>query len=344
MPRVTVLLPVYNGEKYLQETMQSILGQSYTDFEFLIVDDGSFDESLDIVRSFQDPRIRVLKNPERLKLAGALNRGMGEAKGKFIARMDADDIALPQRLEKQVAFMERYPEVGVCGTAIEFFGKGVKARVNIYPADAERIKAYALFDCPFCHPAVMIRKNLFLENKLHYDGSYYPTEDYELWARATALFPTANLDEVLLRYRIHGASMTGSDWEQMDRQATRIIGSLFEKFGIKYTEEQLKFHRNIGRGRSCRFNQASELDQAETWLRTLIDQNQKKKMYDRQALVETISLVWYRLCFTNTFFGLKTIGKYLSSSLAKNDIMRKKRSLILLLSVLKNRFVTAHSA
>ena len=189
----------------------------------------------------------------------------------------------------------------------------------------------------------MLRKELFFEHGLWYDGSYYPTEDYELWARATAFFPTANLDEVLLRYRVHSGSMTGSDWEKMDKQAARIIRSLLDKFGIQYTEEELQLHRNISRGRSCRCSDFSELDKAEIWLHNLIDVNQKRKMYDRQALVETISLIWYRLCLNNTFFGMKVFRKYTVSSLVKNDKMRSKRMSILLLSVLRNRLLSANA-
>lgn len=328
----------------MEETIQSVLGQSYTDFELLIVDDGSTDNSPAIIRSFHDPRIRVLENPERLKLSGALNRGFNEACGEYIARMDADDIALPLRLQKQVDFMDNNPEIGLCGTAIEIFGKDERTRIDTYPPGTEEIKAYALFDCPFCHPAVMLRRELFADHMLRYDGSYYPTEDYELWARATTLFPTANLDEVLLRYRVHGGSMTGSDWSQMDKQAARIIRAQLDKLGIQCTEEDLQLHRNIGRGRSCQVHHVGELDKAEIWLQNLIVVNQKSKKYERYALAETISLIWYRLCLNNTFLGMKVFSKYTSSSLAKEDGMRKKRMFTLLLSVLKSSFFPVNTA
>ena len=336
-PTVTVLLPVYNGEKYLHETVQSILGQTYSDFEFLIVDDGSTDRSIEIIDKFIDPRIRILKNPMRLKLSGALNRGIDEAKGKYIARMDADDIALPRRLEKQVAFMDKHKEVGVCGTAIQVIREG-KNRTELYPETVEEIRAYALFDCPFCHPSVIMRKENFVNNNLYYDCNYYPTEDYELWARAISYFPTANLNEPLLRYRVHNDSMTGSEWDEMDRQAVRIIRTMLENLDVEFSEQELLLHRNIGRGRSYQFSNIGDLDKAERWLQKLVDINKKNKKYDMQKFLKTISLIWFRLCVNNAFLGINTIKKYISCSFAKNDPKIFNRFFVIFLSIVKNRY------
>jgi len=344
MSKVTVLLPVYNAEKYLAESIQSIVRQTFSDFEFLIVDDGSTDGSRAIIESFGDPRVRVLKNPERLKLSGALNRGIREAKGKYIARMDADDIAMPGRLEQQIRFMEQHPDVGVCGSAIEIFGRKQQTRVDTYPTGANEIKAYALFDCPFCHPSVVMRKDFFQRHYLEYDGSYYPTEDYELWARATSHFQTANVDDVLLRYRVHDESMTGADWDRMDSQAARVIGGILDRLGVRYSEEDLRFHRNIGRGKSCQLEDFSEFVKAERWLQKLAHTNNGNPNYDSRALNRTLALIWYRLCLNNSFFGMKVVKKYTGSALLKDDALRRKRGMILVLSVFKQRVlsVTTH--
>jgi glycosyltransferase involved in cell wall biosynthesis len=339
MPIVTVLLPVYNGEKYLQEAIESILQQSFSDFEFLIIDDGSTDNSRSIIEQFSDHRIRLLTNPKRLRLSGVLNRGLQEAKGKYIARMDADDIALTQRLQQQVTFMESNPLVGLCGSAIEIFGENIKVRTDIYPENSEKIHAYALFDCPFCHPAVMLRKYMVLENELNYDGSYYPTEDYELWSRAIKLFPVANLSEVLLKYRVHEESMTGSDWDQMDRQATRIIRGQLQKLGIEPSGEDLLLHRNVGRGRSCLLNEITGLDKSEMWLQHLIDKNYEIRKYDERVFAKTVAMIWFRLCMNNSVHGFKVMKKFRLSSLASGNNSHKQLSL-LLLSVLKNKFAT----
>ncbi len=332
MPKVTVLLPVYNGEQFLRETIESIVSQSFRDFELLIIDDGSIDRSSEIIQAFQDDRIRVLKNEKRLKLSGALNRGLDAARGIYIARMDADDIALPNRLQEEVCFLDNHPDIGLCGSAIEVFGESVTTHIERYPAGTEQIRCYALFDCPFCHPSVMMRKTLLDRHHLRYDGSYYPTEDYELWSRAVMLFPTANLETVLLRYRVHGASMTGADWGDMDRQATRIIGHLFDRAGIACTAGQLQLHRNIGRGRSCRLSNIRELAEAEAWLRQLLTEN---TIYEKQALAATVALVWFRLCLNNTGLGPGVWRRYLASGLRTSDPLRIRHAATICASTVK---------
>jgi hypothetical protein len=182
----------------------------------------------------------------------------------------------------------------------------------------------------------MLRRDLFIKHDLWYDGSYYPTEDYVLWTRATDLFPTVNLEEVLLRYRLHDNSMTGSDWDAMDKQAARIIRGLLDKLEIQCTEEELGFHRNIGRGRSCQCS-FSQIEQADAWLQTLCEVNGRKKQYDDQALANMLSLVWYRLCFNNSSLGWKVFTRYVAGSQEKNDSMKNKRRAMLFLSIIKNR-------
>lgn len=332
--KVTIVLPVFNGEEYLAETIGSILGQTYKDFEFLIIDDGSTDHSLEIIKSYRDPRIRVLINPERLKLSGALNRGLDEAQGVYIARMDADDIALPNRLQKQVEFLDKHPEVGVCGTSIEVFGK-TKKRNDIYPKTTEDIRSYALFDCPFCHPTVMIRRELLDAHQLRYDGSYYPTEDYELWSRAIELFPSVNLEDILLRYRIHEKSMTGADWNEMDRQAARVIKPRLLQLGLSATEEDLQFHRNIGRGRSVSLQNLDEINRAEVWLHELMNKNHMRRCYDEMALKDMVQTVWFRLCMNSSQLGFALVKRYRKSNLTSRPLHYQRFS-TLIASAVKN--------
>ncbi len=335
MPKVTVLMPVYNGESYLRETIESILAQTFRDFEFLIVDDGSEDTTPLIIDSYCDNRIKVLKNATRLKLSGALNRGLDEARGDFVARMDADDLALPERLARQVEFLEQNIEVGICGAWINRFGKGRNYVDKNFVHEAD-IKAYSLFDCPFFHPTVMMRKSLLDKYSLRYDGDYYPTEDYELWTRAVDYFPCANIGKVLLKYRVHKASMTNADWSNMDSKGVLIAKNCLEKIGLQCTEEDLRYHRNIGRAGSYRCKEVGELLLAEQWLNRIIVANQKVKKYDEYALRNVIALVWFRLCFNAAPLGFQVLRKYRSINWIRLNEKRNQRSLLIFFSIIKN--------
>lgn len=337
-PLVTVLLPVYNGETYLHDAVASILNQCFKDFELLIVDDGSTDGSSKIIEGFNDSRIRVLKNAQRLKLSGALNRGIQEGKGKYIARMDADDISLSERLQCQVDFLEKNFEIGLCGTWVEKFGQGTSA-INKYPSSNDQISAYALFDCPFAHPTVMFRRDLFLQHELSYDETYYPTEDYELWARAIDYFPVTNLPEVLLRYRVHENSMTGSDWQEMDGQAARVAGMQLAKLGFEVTVEELRFHRNIGRGNSFRVENMTELKWCEEWLLQLKGRNAEVRKYNEDIFMEVIALIWFRLCMHNTWLGFDVLRYFRRSSLLYNSRNKAQNAAILAASIVKRRLI-----
>ena len=158
-PLVTVLMPVYNAAPYLREAIDSILNQTYSDFEFLIINDGSTDETESIINSYNDPRIVYLKNETNIKLISTLNKGIELAKGKYIVRMDGDDISLPTRIELQVQFMENNESVGLGGTFIRSFGGAIEGKVG-YSTTHEEIKFKLLFDTHFPHPTAIIRKQI----------------------------------------------------------------------------------------------------------------------------------------------------------------------------------------
>jgi glycosyltransferase involved in cell wall biosynthesis len=207
-PKVTVLLPVHNGEPYLAAAVQSVLGQSFADFELLIIDDGSTDRSCEIVRSFADPRIRLLRNAANQRLIATLNRGLEEARGEYVARMDADDISLPARLAAQVAFLDRNPGVGVLGSAVQLIdAQGTPGAVVRFPATHNLIRWALCFLSPIAHPAAMMRKAV-VARLGGYRAQALHCEDYDLWWRASAVTQLANLDDVLLRLRKHDANIT----------------------------------------------------------------------------------------------------------------------------------------
>lgn len=207
-PKVSVLFPVYNGERFLEESIDSILNQTFHDFELLILlEYGSNAASREIVeRKKADSRIRVIENTEgKLGLAESLNLGMREAKGEYIARMDADDISLPKRFEKQVKYLDRHTDIVMCGTAMRGLYDDGHMDDRGYFTDPGSIRFECMLGNPFGHPTVMWRKDVFLREKLFYRNTPY-SEDFELWKRVVELFPCANLKEYLLVYRLHGES------------------------------------------------------------------------------------------------------------------------------------------
>lgn len=197
-----MLLPVYNGAEYLVAAMESILSQSYRNFEVIIIDDGSSDDSADIIRKFQDPRIRAYRQDNQ-GLAATLNRSVNLAKGEYLARQDQDDLSLPTRFEKQVEFLEAHKDYGMVGTWAEIWvGNAKSERIHRHPAENLHLQFDLLFDNPFVHSSVMVRKSVLDRVGLYStDRTRQPPEDYELWSRVARQFNVANIPEVLLIYR-----------------------------------------------------------------------------------------------------------------------------------------------
>ena len=184
MPKISIVMPVFNGEQYIREAIDSIINQTFTDWEFLIINEfGSNKVVTDILKEYaaQDSRIKVIQNNERLRIAASMNVGLDMAQGEYIARMDADDIAMPERFQRQVEFMDKHPEVGLLGIKPTIFGEE-NWEWNA-ESDSKQIKADGIFYLPCLHPTVMIRTRVLRENNLKYNPEYYCTEDYDLFDR-----------------------------------------------------------------------------------------------------------------------------------------------------------------
>jgi glycosyltransferase involved in cell wall biosynthesis len=293
--RITVLMPVYNGEQHLAEAIDSILNQTYTDFEFLIINDGSTDKSVEIIRSYKDARIRLINNETNIGVAASLNKGLDLATGDYVARMDGDDISFPRRLEKQVAFMERNPDVGICGTWIKVTGDRVSTIMR-YPIDSASIRCTFLFYSALAHPSVIFRKSAFERYRLRYDDSYKGTEDYELWVRAAECFRLANLPEVLLNYRLHAGQASNKVGVHQRSEAGLIRKRLISNLGIEPSSELANCHEPVA------LRQLSHLEggysEAEKWLVELGEKNEKVGIYPRDAFTQVIAEQWFRLCYS----------------------------------------------
>lgn len=225
---VTVLMPVYNAEKYLSEAIESILNQTFTRFEFLIINDGSTDNSEKIIRKYNDPRIKYIRNEKNIQLISTLNKGIRLAKGKYIIRMDADDISVKNRIEKQVAYMEKHPEVGVCGSFIQVFGENVKSYISKRPEKDMNIRASLLTRNALGHPNVIIRKSVIISNDIFYNISHYRMEDWGLWVSLMPVCKFHNIQEVLLYYRY--VQTSESRQNKKDEKHLNISSEITQKF------------------------------------------------------------------------------------------------------------------
>lgn len=246
MPKVSVVMPVYNGEKYLEEAVESILRQEFTDFEFIIIEEyGSNEVSKDILKKYEqiDTRIIILHNQERIGIAASLNKGILKARGKYIARMDADDIAFNNRLTIQVKFMDENTDITICGSEVEYIdenGVVAKGMHDHFPTTPEDIKAYLMFYCVLRHPTVMMRRQIMMEKEIKYNEDFRATEDFELWTRASKILKMGNIENILLKYRFHELNSTSKRNKEGITNYLKVINSNFEMLGIDVSFKNLE--------------------------------------------------------------------------------------------------------
>lgn len=229
-------MPVYNASQYISEAVQSILDQSYSDFELIIINDGSTDFSEEKILSFKDERIHYIKNEKNVGLSPTLNIGLQEAQGMYIARMDADDISYPKRLEKQVEFLDKNPDYAIVGcmyivmdeNRVPYEAGGLDFRYD------EEIKLCLFSSNVFLHGETMFRSAIIHKKNLRYDMAYNPCEDYDLWIRMSENTKFCILEDILYAYMINPNSMSGTRWLEMRGMTIQIARELQKKKGLPY--------------------------------------------------------------------------------------------------------------
>ena len=245
LPNISVLLPAFNAEKYIEHAIQSILNQTYSNFELIILNDGSSDSTEEIIKSFKDTRILYINNEQNIGLVSTLNKGLKLAKGKYIARMDADDISYIDRFSKQYLFLENNPSYIICSSSRRNFNdSNNREHISYMPVSDSAIRISSIFGTPFTHPAVMFRKEIVLENILFYDKSFKYTQDYDLWIRMLKYGKGYNFNEALLAYRKTPGSQTFNNSKNF-KNRKKIISSVQDKalksLGIELNKDELDF-------------------------------------------------------------------------------------------------------
>lgn len=237
-PKITVLLPVYNCELYIKTAVESILNQTFTNFELLIIDDASTDATVSILKKFDDPRIQLIEKPLNSGYTNSLNYGLKIAKGQYIARMDADDISYPERFARQIDYLDNHPDVVVCGTTYKIVDNDKKI---ILPQDHEAIKIGLLWGNCVSHPSVMIRKKIVDDFSIRYDTSKEPAEDYDMWVRLLSIGKLHNLKEILLEYRVYGNQVSRKRAEEQKKNDIAAKLLLLQYLDIKWNDLELEF-------------------------------------------------------------------------------------------------------
>lgn len=326
MPVVSVLMPVYNAEEYLRESIESILSQTFGDFEFLIINDGSTDNSAFIISSYSDERIRFVDR-KHFGISNTLNYGLKLAQGEYIARMDADDISLPQRLEKQVECMNKHKNIDVVGSYMAYLNS-TPLHVVKYPIKNKDIKAEFLFTYPFSNPTMMYRREKIKNKKFFYREN--KAEDYDLMSRMINKFIMANLPVVLLYYRV-GVGISGKFFKQEFIDYAKIIRKrvVLSFFG-HVNKAELDFHSNI---LTCL--KKDSLFLINDWFNKLRLLNKKKGNFKTVSLDNAFARRWFsivaKLGIIDIFFDIwiwRQSFKYFLRADFKNKLSNIKLLLV----------------
>lgn len=254
MPKVSVILPTYNASQYLENAIQSILAQTFDDFELIIIDDGSTDQTPEILARQVDPRITIMRQ-ENQGLPKALNSGIKSARGLYLARQDADDKSLPQRLEKQVAFLDSHSEYALVGTWAQITTpSGISNRQLLHPRSNGQIQVQLFFNNQFVHSSVMIRTSVLRTVGLYSeDPEHFPPEDYDLWLRIARAYRVANIPEILLEYLETPTSISRTKEKLIEVRAAKMaLEALSQIPQVDFDAAHFKTFIDAANGRSTK--------------------------------------------------------------------------------------------
>jgi glycosyltransferase involved in cell wall biosynthesis len=298
-PKVSVLLPVFNAQNFVKEAIDSILQQTFSDFELIIINDGSTDNSSKIISEFHDDRIIVINHEENKGLIFSLNEGLDLSLGEYIVRMDADDFSLPERLSIQVDFMDINKDIVVSGGQMIDYENKIQLSNN--PIVSDEVKAALLFSCVISHPTVIIRSAIFKKEKFYYDKSYIHSEDYELWSRVIKNYKVSNVSNVILKYRIHQNQVSQKFSKVQVEGIRECQKKQLIQLGINPTKENLYLHNSFSQ---LDFTYSKNyLLEVEQWFLQLINQNNVSGYYDKRSLRIVIFRWWMNV--TGSFLNKK---------------------------------------
>lgn len=290
-PAITVLMPNFNNEKFLKEAIESILNQTFKYFVFLIIDDGSTDGSVEIIKSYTDSRIVLIQKEKNSGIVDALNIGLKKIDSKYIIRMDGDDISTPDRFETLFDFMEQNLEVGICGSQMQYFGNDNS--VTNYYLNREKIKARFIFNSGVSHPASIFRTTVLKENNFLYRNNHPYMEDYDLFFRMKNYTLFANIDKTLYYYRLLEHNSTVKNRETLFERYRNLYKDTLCELSINHSKKNIEIHLEFFIKPSLTFT----INEYKQWVNYLILQNKKTGVYPQKAFEEILNEKWEQLFY-----------------------------------------------
>ena len=288
-PLVTVIMPVYNVEHYVADSIASILNQTYRNIELLVFNDGSTDRSAEIVASISDPRLVFINSEQNFGCSAHMNTGFKLAKGKYIARMDSDDIALPERLARQVAFMESHPEVGVCGTRMNIMNQ--PEIQEVLPLSDAEIRLFMLANSPIANPTVLLRASVIQATGAEYDNYFHPSEDYRIFHDLIPHTQFANLPEPLLDYRRHQGQISNYKSSRQRDRADEIRVLQLQHYGFELSPKEMLIYNKFV-DNYLRPVEAGDYGRMKPVMDKLVAQNRRLRAFPVAEFEEFIHRTW----------------------------------------------------
>lgn len=308
LPLVSVLMTVYNSEKYLREAIDSLLVQSYSNLEIILINDGSTDETVQIINSYNDPRIKFHDNGQNLGIVKSRNKALTLANGKYLATLDSDDISLPDRIREQVDFMESNPEYGMCGTYYYTINKeGDIMREVRFPVNDGDSRTHFIAGNCFCHSSVMLRNGVIKD--LYFSESYQLAEDFDLWYRIAAHSMIKNIPSFLTKYRLHDTNISAVKEAAMYDRIRMIMERMFKGLHLSFTSEDLELHTWLMAYNGAYFKDTAKIRALSNWIVRLLNQIREIPGYNIELLEKLIFEKWMVICVKSGHYNQLFLGE-----------------------------------
>jgi len=325
-PALSIIIPVYNAGQYLAEAINSVLNQTFRNFELIIINDGSTDNSKTIIQSFTDERIHYFENKKNSGIVFSRNRGLKEAAGEFIGMVDADDVVCPEKFEKQIAFLKKNSDFGMVGSWVKFidtYGKRLPGKWKLN-APPEKIPAIMLFRNYFVQSAVLYKREC-LKN-FSFTRGFEIGEDYLFWHQILKTCKSWNLPEYLVDYRVHKDSITNKRNDLRVEMDKKIFEIQLKELGVDVTERELELHLLIKEGTSV--VDAKTLLEIDRWLKKIVDSNKSCQLYDSRYLAQVVANRWLKVCRNTSKFNVENLkvcfmSRHLYNFIAENIPLKR---------------------